>query len=113
MTGPVEAAELLAYRLCDPRCLLAMESAPGDTTACTCACGGRYHAALVFAEVLPQPWMCPSCQQAPEDCCRVRAVAGGGPCCDDCGHTPPVLDTARRFLAGTTISPDADAPAPT
>lgn len=109
-TMPIEAADLLHARLCDPRCLLAMESPPGDRKACTCVCGGRWHAALVFAEVLPQPWMCPECGGAPEDCARarqqperedlgVRMEIGTRGCCPDCGHTPDVLAYARRFLA--------------
>jgi hypothetical protein len=95
--GAIDAAELLAYRLCDPRCLLAMESAPGDPKACTCTCGGRWHAALVLATVLPQPWTCSECGGVAEDC--ARAEAAGGACCPHCRHPEFVRLTAAAVVA--------------
>jgi hypothetical protein len=86
----VEACDLLDARLCDPRCLLAMDTPPG--TACACRCGGRWHAALVFATVNEQPWVCPACAGVPEDCVR------RGRCCPECGHRDGALRSAREFL---------------
>jgi hypothetical protein len=91
-----DANDLLEARLCHPLCLLAMESRQGDATACTCTCRGRYHGALTFAEVLPQPWTCPACGAIAEDC--ARETMAGPFCCETCGHTDAVLDTARHVL---------------
>lgn len=100
-----EAADLLFARLCDPRCLLAMDTQPG--TPCSCSCGGRWHAALVFAPVLPQPWCCPECGAVAEDCARARTapvVAEQGACCSLCAHPPYVLDAARHIIDELTAT---------
>jgi hypothetical protein len=49
------AADLLSARLCTPSCMLAMDSLIED---CKCRCGGRWHAALIWAT--PEAWSGPS-----------------------------------------------------
>jgi hypothetical protein len=118
-----DAAYLLFAGLCDPRCLLAMNTPPGDTSSCTCVCGGRYHAALVFHDVMPQPWFCPECGGAPEDCVRFRdawlarieaegdpGFTTGGKCCPDCGHTAEAIATARQWLEANATTPNTAPP---
>ena len=49
----MDVIELLAFKHCDARCLLAMDT-PRGWKGCTCTCRGRYHAALVDVVDVPQ-----------------------------------------------------------
>ena len=46
--------DLLEHELsapeCTPGCLLAMDTTPDQ---CQCRCGGRYHAVLIWAPIVP------------------------------------------------------------
>jgi hypothetical protein len=57
---PALAIDLLADGDCVAGCLLAMDTL---IEACQCRCGGRWHAALIWAEAAP--WVGPSLMDPP------------------------------------------------